>query len=96
MSAMSAWVRARDGGFYRDPVLVHVSYDAWICFDVRDPPELVVACYGDKSAMPSATALTAMLGGDGWAGPVSSPTHPDAALRERVHAHRAVSRRRRE
>jgi hypothetical protein len=40
MSCVSTWVLARDGKFYKDPVLR--GEDWFLCFDDDDPPELVI------------------------------------------------------
>lgn len=50
MSLVSTWVRCRDGALYRNPRLVFP--EGFVCFDEKDPPELVVWYDSDTSAAP--------------------------------------------
>tara|TARA_R110000851_G_scaffold268071_2_gene420715 strand:+ start:41076 stop:41498 length:423 start_codon:yes stop_codon:yes gene_type:complete len=60
VSLVPTYVRARDGAWYREPVLVFA--EGFVCFDDEEPPELILWRLGDGTFPDPVKVLRLVLG----------------------------------
>lgn len=77
MSLIPVYVRCRDAGFYRDPVLIF--REGYVVFDDETPPELVLWCDAEGVHPDPVEILARRLGPNHGAVVIGEPRRSDRA-----------------